>query len=91
MNKTITIFVLLVTLSLSAIIGMDVGTQFTKTAFIGPKKIDMVENEESKRKDPSIVGIDKKLRRLFGTQAQKLALSKPKRAFCYSSRLLGKA
>ena len=81
---------LLFTTVFSAIIGMDVGTQFTKTAFIGPKKIDIVENEESKRKDPTLIGVDKKHRRVFGSKAQKLSLTRPERIFMYSMKLIGK-
>ena len=82
---------LLITVSLAAIVGMDVGTQFTKTAFVGPRKIDIVENEESKRKDPSLVGFDKHDRRVFGSKAQRYALTAPQRLVMYPSRLLGKA
>ncbi|KAL7711521.1 Luminal-binding protein [Entamoeba marina] len=78
-------------ISNAAIVGMDVGTQFIKTAYVGPKKIDIVENEESKRKDPSLLGLDKKSRRWFGSKAQKLSLTQPKRTILYPSRLLGKA
>ncbi|ELP88264.1 heat shock protein 70kD, putative [Entamoeba invadens IP1] len=88
---TTTLLFLVFTITLSAIVGMDVGTQFSKTSFIGPKKIDIVENEESKRKDPSLLGLDQKNRRVFGSRAQKLALSSPKRVFMYSSKLLGKS
>ncbi|BFU20785.1 heat shock protein 70 putative [Entamoeba histolytica] len=89
--KLILVFFSLLAVSFAAIVGMDVGTQFTKTAFIGPKKVDIVENEESKRKDPTLVGLDLSGRRVFGTKAQKLAFSSPKRIFMYSNKLIGKS
>ncbi|EKE41993.1 heat shock protein 70, putative [Entamoeba nuttalli P19] len=89
--KLILVFFSLLAVSFAAIVGMDVGTQFTKTAFIGPKKVDIVENEESKRKDPTLVGLDLSNRRVFGTKAQKLAFSSPKRIFMYSNKLIGKS
>ena len=84
------LFFTFITLTFSALVGMDVGTQFTKTAFIGPKRIDIVENEESKRKDPSLIGLDKKNRRVFGSKAQKLSMNRPERIFMYSMKLIGK-
>jgi len=74
----------------AAVMGVDFGSEFIKVASVKPgTPFHIVVDEQSKRKVPAVVAFDHGERH-FGNGAVQLALRKPKDAYMWALRLLGK-
>lgn len=97
MRRTIVALSLLLLLACSlfvhtnaAVIGIDLGTEFIKVGIVKPgSPVDVVLNEQSKRKTPSTVGWRLKERHL-GESAKTLNARFPSTIFKYLNLLIGK-
>eukprot|EP00484_Ammonia_sp_Unknown_P025922 CAMPEP_0197040824 /NCGR_PEP_ID=MMETSP1384-20130603/17465_1 /TAXON_ID=29189 /ORGANISM="Ammonia sp." /LENGTH=944 /DNA_ID=CAMNT_0042471649 /DNA_START=73 /DNA_END=2903 /DNA_ORIENTATION=+ len=76
--------------SLSAVLGIDFGSDLVKVAAVVPgRSFDIVLDGASKRSHPNLVVFDDDLRQ-YGTSASSLVTRRPQRSFLQFSRLLGK-
>ena len=75
----------------SKFIGIDIGTKCSKTTYFDLNSVEVVENDDNRRKDPTLIGIEPKHRRVFGNKAQKMMKTTPERVFQYANKLFGKS
>jgi len=74
----------------AAVIGIDLGGEFFKTSLVKPGfPLEIVLNDASKRKTPTMVGFHEG-EQYFGNGAQNLITRKPLQTFSYMKLLLGK-
>ncbi|KAA8492858.1 Hypoxia up-regulated protein 1 [Porphyridium purpureum] len=65
----------------AALMGIDLGSQYIKVATIFPRRgVDLVVNEQAKRKTPAAVAFTAENARVFGDAALAVAAKKPQRA-----------
>jgi hypoxia up-regulated 1 len=74
---------------MSAVLGIDLGTQFFKVAYVKTGSFDLVLNEASKRKTASAVAFNEG-ERLVGDTANALKLKRPTKVVTKYNRLLGR-
>ena len=70
---------------------VDLGTAYIKTAVARPGKgLELVLNDQAKRKTPAVVGFTEEGERLFGDAAVGYAAKKPSRVIFNARKLIGK-
>lgn len=82
---------LLLTLSAANLMGVDLGLGYIKVAIARPGKgLELVTNEQSKRKTPAAVGFTAEGERLFGDAAVAYAAKAPSRTILDGRELIGR-
>jgi len=75
--------------SLSAVLGVDFGTESYKVALVKAGKVDIVENEDSRRKTPNLIAFYRE-ERLFNDAGYKRLTKSPEKSFIFLNELLGR-
>jgi hypoxia up-regulated 1 len=87
--RTLCIVLLCAIYAEAAVIGIDFGSEYFKVSLIRPgKKLLIVENLQSKRMTPTMIGFAED-ERVFGEDAQNLRLKNPDNTLAYLKRTLG--
>ena len=87
----ITVLLCFISLASANLMAVDLGTAYIKTAVARPGKgLELVLNDQAKRKTPAVVGFTEEGERLFGDAAVGYAAKKPNRVIFNARNLIGK-
>lgn len=75
---------------MSKILGIDLGTTNSATAYVQAGQPKIIENKEGNRTTPSMVAISKTGERLVGLLAKRQAITNPKNTIYSAKRLIGR-
>eukprot|EP00939_MAST-03C_sp_MAST-3C-sp1_P003885 g3885.t1 len=85
------VLVFFTSVSLGAILGIDLGSQWTKVALVKPGiPFQIVTNTASKRKTSTLVGFDSEYSRIYAGDAENVMKRKPTQVFPMSRNMLGR-
>eukprot|EP01116_Phalansterium_solitarium_P019907 TRINITY_DN5727_c0_g1_i1.p1 TRINITY_DN5727_c0_g1~~TRINITY_DN5727_c0_g1_i1.p1 ORF type:complete len:1020 (-),score=364.52 TRINITY_DN5727_c0_g1_i1:14-3073(-) len=94
MNRIISIFTVFLLfgvplLTSAALMGIDVGTKWTKAAIVQPRALQIVLNDNSGRKTHTLVGFDRD-EVVYGVDANNFLTKSPKTIYSLTPQLLGR-